>query len=246
MGTRTWLDLSKALRREAGVQGDGPSSVENQQGMYANIVQWIDQAWLHVQGLHNNWDFMWATGTITSNGSRDYVLSPVPGRIYPRSIRATDGVPIDGPVVDGDIVVPKASHVDFIDWLRFNELYKLYDGSKEQPPTVMTLLPNPRGTVRFSDRVPAGWTITFEYQAEPSRFANGSAHTTIPDPYDDIVVFKGLIDYGLFYNAPEAVQHGQARYEDLLGTLRERHLIAPQIRIGRFISGHRTIPNRYW
>jgi hypothetical protein len=232
MGQRTWVELSQALRREAGVQGDGPTSVVGQQGMYANMVNWIDQEWLHIQNLHQNWDFMWAQGSITSDGSRDYTLDPVPSKIHARSIAATDG--------------NLMSNVDYIDWLKYNELYKLYDGSNERPPSVMTLLPSPRGTVRFSDAVPAGWTISFEYQKEPTRFTSGTDTTTIPDPYDDVIVFKALMDYGLFYNAPEAVQHGAARYDELLASLRERHLMPPQIRLGRFISPRRSAPNRYW
>jgi len=54
----TFLELCKRLHMEAGYQGAGPASVENQTGQAARLVTWIAEAWRDIQNLRDDWEFM--------------------------------------------------------------------------------------------------------------------------------------------------------------------------------------------
>jgi hypothetical protein len=222
MAKRTWLQLSQALRREAGVQGDGPSAVTNQTGMYDNLVSWIQQAAVDVESLHDNWRFMHGfyqiTPTVTA--TRDYTITAVPKRIEPNSVVATLG---------------SVKHeVTFLDWSLFQEKYRTYVPAADQPPAVCTL--TPAGALRFADYTTAGYTIDFEYVKRPVKMTLAADTPNIPEEFELITVYRALMDYGLFYNAPEAVQHGQIRYEDLLARLKDDQMIRPTVKLGSFLN----------
>ncbi|RME56466.1 hypothetical protein D6779_10580, partial [Candidatus Parcubacteria bacterium] len=53
-----YLQLCQRLREKVGASGEGPLSVAGQRGEYARIVNWIDEAWIEVQRLHNTWAWM--------------------------------------------------------------------------------------------------------------------------------------------------------------------------------------------
>jgi len=222
MANKTWVQLAQALRREAGVQGDGPSAVTNQSGIYGNIVAWIDDAWLDLQSMHDNWKFMRGFGSITTlTGTRDYTMDPVPKRVEPHSVIAVDS--------DG-----LTSNVTMLDWSLFQERYRTHVLDDDAYPVVCTVTPG--GDMRFADYTLPDYTVNYEYAATPSRFSVSSSTPTLPAEFENVIVFKALIDYGLFYNAPESIQHGQIRYSEILASLKEDQLIRPTVKFGSFLN----------
>ena len=227
MAKKTWLQLSQDLRREAGVQGDGPSGVTNQTGIYANLVAWINQAKVDTESLHDNWKFMHGNYQITPTitATRDYTLTSVPKRIEPHSIIATNSAGL-------------IHEVTFLEWSLFQEKYRTHVVSADQVPRVATL--TPEGVLRFLDYTTADYTIDFEYVKRPEKMTASADTMNIPEEYELIVVFKALMDYGLFYSAQEAAQHGQVRYQDYLIRLREDQLIRPTVKLGSFLHESRN------
>ena len=234
MANRTWLQLSQDLRREAGVQGTGPSAVTGQTGIYENLVSWIQQAWTDIQSEFDSWSFRKGYGSFTTtNGpTRDYTLDPEPSAVEPHSFTATDSA--------GNV-----TQIEFLDYSLFQERYRLYSVNDAQPPSVCTLLPD-GVTLRFRDYTEADYTVNYDYTAAVVQFANSTDTATFPPEFDMILVWKALIDYGLFYNAQEALQHGKIRYDEFFAKLKDDQLIRPTIRIGGFINGRNRAVSRYW
>lgn len=230
MANKTWVELAKSLRREAGVQGDGPTDVVDQSGIYANLVQWTAQAWIDIAGLHDSWKFLWKTGTFTTTtATNEYAVDADLRQIEPSSIVATKST--------------EARRLELMDYARMRDLYNTVILDDDLDPRVLSVRPD--GYFVFPEYTAADWVVTYEYGARATPFSVSSSAPTWPQEFDNVIVFKALIDYGMFYNAPEAVQHGQGRYSELLSRLKEDQLIRPQIKIGRFIGGGRQNRNRF-
>lgn len=56
-----FLGLVQRLTQEAGASGAGPTDVVGQQGEYARMVNWVNDAWLDIQSLHQDWEFLRTT-----------------------------------------------------------------------------------------------------------------------------------------------------------------------------------------
>lgn len=70
-----FLDLCKALAREAGISGSIPSVV-GQTGEALRVVNWIGEAYREVLNAHSDWSFLRADVTFTANvGSRSYTAA---------------------------------------------------------------------------------------------------------------------------------------------------------------------------
>lgn len=54
----TFLELCQKARQEARITGAGPAKVVNQNGILAEVVSAVNDAWLDIQALHNTWTFM--------------------------------------------------------------------------------------------------------------------------------------------------------------------------------------------
>jgi hypothetical protein len=53
-----FLELVQRLHYEAGASGSAPSSVVGQTGLAGDLVRWVQNAYLDIQGLHNDWNFL--------------------------------------------------------------------------------------------------------------------------------------------------------------------------------------------
>lgn len=61
----TFLELAQKLVQEADMNGNGPTTVVGQTGDYGKAVRWINQSYMDIQLLHDDWNFMWAEFTKT-------------------------------------------------------------------------------------------------------------------------------------------------------------------------------------
>ncbi|MCA9367295.1 hypothetical protein KC887_03485 [Candidatus Kaiserbacteria bacterium] len=71
-----FLELCKRLHMEAGYQGAGPASVENQTGQAARLVTWIAEAWRDIQNLRDDWEFMANEFSVSLLSGENAVLLP--------------------------------------------------------------------------------------------------------------------------------------------------------------------------
>jgi len=77
-----YLQLVQRLSSEVGASGTGPSSVLAQSGANLRLVNWVNSAWLEIQGLHNTWNWMrqkfqWETVA----GTGDYLPTAITNQL---------------------------------------------------------------------------------------------------------------------------------------------------------------------
>ena len=85
-----FLSLCKRLRQEAGYSGSGPSSVTNQAGESKRVVDWINDAWLDIQGMRSDWRFMLEPFSVSLvSGESSVSVSALAKELNPSSVVLT-------------------------------------------------------------------------------------------------------------------------------------------------------------
>lgn len=220
-----YLQLAQRLRQEAGASGNGPTSVLNQTGESKRFVDWINTAWMEIQGLHDVWGFMrkpfefevpQGTGetTPTQAGLTDWRYWH---RETLRCWRTQLGISDEQWLVEWDY------HV-FRDTYRFNQNRDLVGR-----PLVFAVQPNSKALM-FGPLMDTAYTVVGEYQTVPKQLV---ANEDVPDLQEHqhmIIVYKALEYYALFESAGEVLARAQKQYKALLSQLEREQL--PTVYLG--------------
>lgn len=192
----TFLELCQRLRQEVGAAGSGPASVSSQNGEYARLVSWIQQAWREIQLERKQWRFSWSEASVeTAPNFRTY--SP----------------PADLGYWDADTIMCEGKRLTVLPWAQFRNEYAVDSG--QQHPTIITRKPD--GTIVL-DTPPSAENqpLTFEYWRTPQVLTEGSDSPRLPERYHMVIVYRGMLHYGLYENAPEVVQAARTGQSRLL------------------------------
>ncbi len=220
-----FLQLAQRLRQEAGASGNGPAAVTGVTGESKRLVDWINTAWLEIQGLHDTWDFM-----------REQFSFEVPqdtGQISPdaagitdfrywhrdtfRSQRTAIGIQDEQWLVEWE-------YQTFRNTYRFNLQREL-----EGRPVVFAVFPNGKD-VMFGPLTDEQYTVIGEYQRKPSSLVAETDEPDLPEHLQMAIIYKALEYYGYFESAGEVVSRAQKQYTAIKAQL-EREML-PSIYLG--------------
>lgn len=204
----TFLELCQRLRREVGAAGSGPATVQGQNGEYLRLIGWIGQAWQEIQAERREWRFAWAEAEIEiSPEFNDY---PVPEDFehwIPETLRI-------------------GSHcLRLMGWDEFRDRYR--GSSNAAAPQVVTLLPDNR--IRLDTPPTVSGVLTFEYFRTPQTLVENGDVPRLPERYHMLIVYRAMVQYGLFENAPEVVQQGNANASRLMSEMAITELPAMEL-----------------
>lgn len=218
-----YLQLVQRLAVECGVVGT-ISSVVGQTGMYAKLVNWTDAAWVEIQGMHDNWNWMrepFAFNTVANTG--DYnpnsITNTVTGQQMTdlrywwkdtfRCQRVSIGVQDEQWLVEWEYQV-------FRNTYRFNV---------QMPgrPVVFAIRPNEKEVLlgQVPDDI---YQISGEYQVLPSSMAVNTDTPAMPTHLHLAIVYKAMQSYGLYEAAPEVLSRGTTEFSRLMNQLEREQL----------------------
>lgn len=214
-----YLQLAQRLRQEAGASGNGPSTVADQNGEARRLLDWINTAWLEIQGLHDVWGFL--------RKPFQFEVPALTGQTTPAQAGLTDwrywhretlrcwrtalGISDEQWLVEWDY------HV-FRDTYRFNQNRDLVGR-----PLVFAVEPNSKALM-YGPLMDTAYTVVGEYQAVPSEFVAATDTPNIPTHLHMIIVYKALEYYALYESAPEVLTRAQKQYAALLSQLEREQL----------------------
>jgi hypothetical protein len=219
-----YIQLVQRLARECGVAGIGPATVTNQLGEAYRLVNWINEAWVEIQGLHDTWGWMRqpfsfqaykGVGDYTPDGP-DGVGAGIPDLRYwhkntLRTWRTALGISDEMWLVEWEYQVLR-------DTYRFNQNRIL-----EARPMVFAVKPNAK--VLMLGPLPEDtYTVVGEYQQLPSDLLADTDTPGLPTHLHMIIVYKAMMSYALFESAPEVLQRAQIQYQRLLNQLEREQL----------------------
>jgi hypothetical protein len=209
----TKLQLCVDLRREAGIAGTGPLATTNQTGEYQRVVEWIDTAYEEVQNLHPSWDFLraefsFATIAATANYTKAAASLAELGSWDVCTFRCY--LTATGVADELDLT--------YVPWSEFRADYgRGTQSTITGRPLVFTVKPNK--SVTFWPIPDAIYTINGEYFNRAQVMTADGDEPLIPDQFQAVIVWKGLMLYGAYTGADEKYSHGQNQYKAVLNRL---------------------------
>lgn len=224
-----YLQLAQRLATECGVVGTIPS-VTGQTGMYQKLINWTNDAWVEIQGMHDNWAWMrepFSFNTVASTG--DYAPASTTNTVT--SLPMTDlrywwkdtfrcqkvsiGVQDEQWLVEWEYQV-------FRNTYRFNV-------QVNGRPVVFAIKPN--GKEVMLGQVPDDiYQISGEYQTLPVSLSSNTDTPAMPSHLHLAIVYKAMQFYGLYEAAPEVLNKGNVEFSRLMNQLEREQL--PELYLG--------------
>lgn len=219
-----FLELTQRLSQECGITGTGPTSTVGQTGEARRLVNWIDSAWVEIQGLHNNWNWMrkkFAWETVAGTG--DYLPSAITNTLT--------GLPMTDMrywYKDTFRAQKKSIGIQDEQWLVEWEYYvfrNTYRFNVQVNGRPVVFAENPQGKALMLGQIPDDvYIITGEYQKRATHFTSDTSEPDIPEEYHLLIVFKAMQSYGLYESAGEVIARGEKQYQALLTQLEHEQL----------------------
>ncbi|MDR5867927.1 phage adaptor protein [Halomonas koreensis] len=205
----TFLELCQRLRQEVGAAGTGPAAVTGQHGEYQRLIGWVAQAWREIQLERRNWRFAWAEASVALDPDfREYSPPADIDRWDAATLRAGSH-----PLVE-------------LEWEIFRERYRSDSGRDH--PTVITRMPN--GNLRLDTPPPAAnTTLSFEYFRTPQTLAANGDTPRMPGHYHMLIVYRAMLSYALYENAPEVAQKAQRGEQSVMTAMEHAELPAMDV-----------------
>jgi len=177
----TFLELCQRLRQEVGVAGTGPLSVAGQSGEYARLVSWIITSWQQLD-TERRYRFDWSQGTIALNATdTEYSL------------------PADFDVWADDTLRFGNDRIEVVPWSELESGADRFARVAIAPDVVLHLNASPK----------ANDALTFEYWRTPQMLVNDADVPRLPERYHMAIVYRAMLQYAMYENAPEVAQQAQ-------------------------------------
>jgi hypothetical protein len=223
-----YLELARQLRQECGVSGTGPTTTQGQVGEAKRLVDWINSAYMEIQGMSDDYGFLRADFSFDIvAGVKDYTVSGGPGvgagiqdlRYWHRdTLRIYDtAIGID----DEQFLIEWGYEV-------FRNTYR-FQNQAPSKPTVFAI--NPRGkALMFGPEPDKTYTVYGEYQRIPQPLVNDVDEPLLPAHLHMLIVYKAMEYYGLYEAASEVLARGERMFKSLKSQLDREQL--PMVTLG--------------
>ena len=219
-----FLQLAQRLRQECGIAGTGPQSVINQSNEARRLVDYVADAWVEIQKLHDAWLFMRAewTSDIAANAAQITLADAGIADTFKkwdtetlRCFRTSIGSADDMWLVEWD-------------WPVFRDTYRF---GQQVPgrPVVFAVKPADK-SLQLGPAADVAYTVYGEYWKRPVRLALDADVPAVPDDHHMTIVYKAMEYYGLYESASEVLERGRRGYGAGLTSLEREYL--PDICIG--------------
>jgi hypothetical protein len=214
-----FLQLCQRLRRKTRSSGNGPTTtVGTQIEDYARLIAFINEAWVDLQTIRQDWLWMRSSTTFATTASKaTYSITDIGltdfGNWKNNSFRnySTDAGTVSEIMMD---------NISYDDWR--NSYYFGATRFTQTRPTQFAVTPD------FSvalGPVPAdGYTVSAEYCKAPYEFVADADTPPLPVQFHMIIVYRAMMYYGASEGAPEVYQDGEIEYRQMLNRLSMQQL----------------------
>lgn len=185
-----FLELVVDLRRECSVAGNGPVSLNDNRAEYQRLIQWVRQANTEIQGKYTNWKFLWSEHQFDTQAdkSRYVAFEDIPGDIRqyrPLSFQCN------------------GERLNLANW---------YDYRDSKPPNEygepLYCIIVPNNDLQLYPIPDKPYPISYEYYRNPQVLMEADDQPLIPTTWHKVIVYRGMMMYADYENAPEIKQAG--------------------------------------
>ena len=208
------LQLLNSLKDECGIVTPDFTAVTGLTGEGARLWGWIKQAWVSIQIMKDDWEFLRATKTFTTTAlKQEYTLSDL-------SLTTTFGqwksdsfrLYLTSAGVKNEILLEQWEYNSYRNYYLLGARKETYGR-----PVVISVTP----TRSLSLGLPPNddYTVTGEYFTAPVTLAAKTDTPTMPAKFHMMIVYKGMMYYGGYESAPEVYQRGKELFGEFLDSL---------------------------
>ena len=207
MNPMTFLELAVDLRKECSVAGVGPVSIADNRAEYQRLVMWIRDADSEIQGKYANWRFLHSSNEFETEDMKEHYRT---GQELPNDINLYR---------PHSFLINSETLID-VDIFEYNQhVHPIEYGTPTlviiQPDNNLKLWPVPDNN---------SYTVEFEYYKKPQVLTEGNDITLIPEPWHKLIVYRAMMMYGNYENAPEVKQAGVEGVATLMPQLEANQL----------------------
>ena len=184
------IELVRRLVAESGTTNLAISSTLDQRGDALNFVNWIDDAWLEIQGL-TNWPSLWEDATVTIKAGTSSSIGTLSHKRYVK----------DSARLNGGFLVYQA-------WDDFRKAYPSVQASDSIG--VWTIRPD--RSIAVNGIVTADMTFQVERYRMPGGFTGNTDTPALFFEHHMMIVWRALMLYGGFDEAGVAYKRAAAEY----------------------------------
>lgn len=223
-----FLELTQRLCREVGT--GAVTTTINQSGEARRMVDWLNSAWMEIQGKHQDWDWLrtsasWAT--VASQAT--YALGSGAGTI---GVTAATFGKWDKETFRCYLTASGTSDEAYLPFMDYEDWRNLYQyGSNRTSinrPTVFTIAPNK--SIGLGSVPPVGYTVTADYFTCPLEMTADADIPALPAHFHLAIVYRAMMMYGAFEVASEVYQRGENDYRKMLHRIENDRL--PRAKMG--------------
>lgn len=193
------LQLVQRLIYESGATSVTLATTANQRGDALNFVNWVDDAWLEVQGLLN-WPALWEQASVTVSAGSSSVAQSLPHKRYEKEYAALT-----------DTVTAQRYELEYLPWHLFREQYRTL--SANASPSCWSVRPD--RALAFNATMANEATFTCERYRMPGVFTQDTDEPALFSEHHMMIVWRGLMLYAGFDEAGVAYKRAEAEYAKL-------------------------------
>lgn len=207
----TFLEIAQTVRKLAGIQGSGPTSVVDATGVEAIIVQFVKDANTDLQSFRDDWDFMKASKTFTTvAGQREYTLTQIFTPSTP-NIKTYDKISFRLTDMDGKIhVLPVDEYYEHFD------LSTLNDTDRGRPGRVGI---SPARSVVLHKHPDNNYVVSFTYWRNPQTLSLNADVPWLPSAFHMLIAYKAMEKLGVHLSQPEIYRGFNVSAMQMLGQM---------------------------
>ena len=208
MAKSTYLELVNKAVRECGVSGGDLSSVTGQTGMRNKMVNWVADADIHVQQTFHDWKFLFASHSDTTiTGNKDYT--------QPTDLGHWD-------VHSFYLNYTSDSYID-LEPLSYEEWYHNYGLGTQSNDAPSYVVVKPNKDIILHAPPDDAYTLTANYYKAPVRLSANTSTSNIPQPYEQVIIYRAMMLYAQHEEAHEMMQYATGEFQNALNALKTQY-----------------------
>lgn len=228
----TLLELCQAVVEEGGISGLTEfETAQNQTGEAGRVVKWVKRAWLAIQNLHDDWDFLRSSNIMGQGASFPTVagqaIYPLGNTVGTVGVLATAFTKWDRDSVrlhTTAVGVGDEQMLPYISYDAWRNGYML--GTQRQiqtRPAVVSISPAKGICLGYP---PTGiYTVTADYFMAPTQMSlDADTPTGLPAQFHMAIVWRALRRYGYYDAASEVIQDAESEYRKIMAPLEAKYL----------------------
>lgn len=211
-----FLQILNRTRIECGVSGGSVplTTAQNLSGESARIANWVNSAWVDIQTMHEDWE--WMRYPVEFNlTTQQQLYTPEQAGVgetfanWKRdSFRASS---VGADYLDEQLMAYMA-YATFRNLYQYGNMRRTY-----ARPVVVTVTPDK--SLGFGSIPDQPYVISAEYFVQPTEMVADADVPAIPGRFQPLIIYRAMMFYAGYEAAPEVFQRGESEFKRLMNVL---------------------------